>query len=144
MQRTKNWKKKRLKQGSKTKEVKSKRCCHRQSTWLIIALLLHRYRSAIAPLLLRCCTYIATLSLWCRSDVAPLFHRYCSAVATQLLLRCRAAVTPLSHRYCSTVTPLLLLLLSLRSRTAIAPLSCRCQTAIAPSQRGYNKNSILN
>ena len=50
------------------------------------------------------------------------------------MLRCRAAVAPLSHRYCSTVAPLLLLLLSLRSRTAIAALSLHCRsTAVAPA-----------
>ena len=122
----KNWKKTRLKQGSKTKEGKSKRCCRRQFTWIIIA-----------PLSNHCRTDIATLSLCCRSAVAPLSHRYRSAVAPPLLLRCCAAVAPLSHRYCSTVAPLLSLLLSLNSRTAIAPLLRRCQTAIAPAQRGY-------
>ena len=39
----KNWKRTILKQGSKTKKGKSKRCCRCQSTWLIIDLLSHRY-----------------------------------------------------------------------------------------------------
>ena len=133
----KNWNKTRLKQGSKTKEGKSKRCCRRQSTWLIIALLSNHYRSAIALLSLRCRTDIATLLLCCRSAVAPLSHRYRSAIATPLSLRCSSVVTPLSHRYRSTVAPLLSLLMSLRSRTTIAPLSRRCRTAISPAQRGY-------
>ena len=81
---------------------------------------------------LQCRTAIATLSLFCRSTVAPLSHRYCSAVAPPLSFCCRAAGAPLSHRYHSTVAPLLLLLLSLRSRTAIAPLSlcCCCSAAV--------------
>ena len=49
----KNWKKKRLKQGSKTKEGKSKHFCRCQFIWLIIALLLNLYNSAITPLSLR-------------------------------------------------------------------------------------------
>ena len=122
----KHWKKTRLKQGSKKKEGKSKRCCRHQSTWLIIALLSHHYWSAVAPISLRCC-----------SVVAPLSHRYCSAIAPPLFLRCRAAVAPLLHRYCSTVVLLLSLLLLLLCQTAIAPLSHRCRTAVAPTQRGY-------
>ena len=101
-----------------------------------------RYRSASPPLSLCCCTDIATLSLCCRSAVAPLSHRYISAVAPPLSLRCRAAIAPLSHRYCSTVAPLLLLLLLLRSRTAITPLSRRCRTAVSPAQRGYKQFNI--
>ena len=82
---------------------------------------------------LRCRTAISTLSLYCRSAAAPLLHQYCSAVAPPLSLRCRAAVAPLSHRYCSTVAPLLSLLLSLRSCTAIAPLSRHYRSAaVAP------------
>ena len=131
----KNWKKTRLKQGSKTKEGKSKCCFRHQSTWLIIALLLHRYRSVVAPILLRC-----------RSVVAPLLHCYCTGIAPLSLRCCRSccryAVAPLSHRYRSTVAPLLSLLLSLRSRTAIAPLSRRCRTAVAPAQRGYKQFNI--
>ena len=115
----------------------------------VIAPLLHQYRYAVLLLLLFCCTAIARLS-----------HHYCSAVATLLSIRCRATVTPLLHRYCFTVAPLLSLLLSIRSHTAIAPvslhccsaavapavamqstgiqtLSRRCRTAIAPTQRGY-------
>ena len=144
----KNWKKTRLKQVSKTKEGKSKLCYRRRSTWLIITLLSHRYRSAIAP-----------LSLCFRSAVAPLLHRYRSAVAPPLSLRCRTTVAPLSHRYLSTVAPLLSLLMSLRCRTAIALvlLHCcsdavalllhRCRAVVEPllllPREGIN-NSILN
>ena len=116
----KNWKKKRLKQGSKIKEGKSNRCCRRQSTWLIIALLSNRYRYTVALLLLRCCTAIAPLSLRChyaavaplsrscRTVIAPL-SLHCRTDIAMLLLCCRSAVATLLHRYCSAVaTPLLL------------------------------------
>ena len=51
----------------------------------------------------------------------------------------RSVVAPLLHRYFSAVAPLLLLLLSLRShscyrircRSAVAPMSLRCRSAIA-------------
>ena len=126
----KNWKKTRLKQGSKTKEGNQNVVVVANSPDSSSL----NCQTAIAPLLLRYLPNIATLSLCCRSAVTTLSHRYCSAVATPLLLRCRAPVTPLSHRYPSTVTPLLSLLLSIRSRTAISPLSRRCLTATAPSQ----------
>ena len=77
----KNWKKTRLKQGSKTKKVKSKRCFRRQSTWLIFAPLFHCYCSAVAP-----------ISLRCRSVVAPLSQHYCTATVPLLLCRCRSVV----------------------------------------------------
>ena len=113
------------------KKGRSKLCCRCQSTWLIIAPLLHHYRTAIIPLLLRCC----------HSVVALLSHCYRTCIAPLSLCCCRSyccyAVTPISHRYRSTVAPLLSLLLLLRSLTAIAPLLRRCQTTIAPAQRGY-------
>ena len=131
----KNWKKTRLKQGSKTKEGKSKRCCRHQSNWIIIALRSHRYCSAVTPISLRCC-----------SVVAPLSHRYCTGIAPLLLRCCRSCccyvVAPLLQPYCSTVSLLLLLLLLLHSRTAIALLSRRCRTAVAPSQIGYKQFNI--
>ena len=136
MQRRKKLEEKKIKTREQNKGRKSKRCCRRQFTWLIIALLSNRYRSGIAPVLLGCRPDIATLSLCCRSAVTTLSHRYCSAVATPLLLCCRAPVTPLSHRYPYTVAPLLSLLLSLRSYTAIAPPSRRCQTARRQCNRG--------
>ena len=60
----------------------------------------------------------------------------------QLSLRSRTAIAPLLHRYCATVAPLLSLLLLLRSRTAIALLSVHFQTAVALAQRGYKKFNI--
>ena len=98
----------------------------------VVALMSHRYFTAIVPMSLR----------RCRSVVAPLLHRYCTGIAP-LSLRCccfcyRYAVAPISHRYCATVAPLLSLLLSLRSRSCyrlrcrsvVAPLSHRCRSAI--------------
>ena len=90
--------------------------------------------STVEPISLRCRTDIATLSLCCCSAVATLSHRYCSDVAPPLSLRCCSAVVPLWHRYRSTVSPLLSLLLSIHSRTAIAPLSRHsCSAAVATS-----------
>ena len=91
----KNWKKKRLKQGSKTKEGKSKRCCCRQSTWLFIALLSNCYRSAVAP-----------ISLRCHSVVTPLSQRYRTVIFPLSLRRCRSVVALLSHRYHTGIAPL--------------------------------------
>ena len=192
MQRRKKLEENKIKTREQNKGRKSKRCCRRQFTWLIIALLSNCYRSAVVPISLRChsvvaplsqryrittvtlflrrcCSVVALLShryhtgippmslrcchSFCRYAVAPLLHRrravveqhavttlshrYCSAVVTPMLLCCRAPVTPLSHRYPSIVAPLKSLLLSLRSRTAIALLSRRCRTKTAPAQRGY-------
>ena len=142
MQRTKELEENNIKTRQQIRKIKSKCCCRRQSTWLIIAPLLHRYRSAVAPLSLRCRSVVAPLShryrtaivplLLCRyrSVVALLLHRYCTGIAPLSLRCCRSfcryAVAPLSHRYHATVAPLLSLLLSIRSHTAITPLSCRC------------------
>ena len=57
-----------------------------------------------------------------------------------MLLCCRSAVAPLSHRYRSAVAPLLSPLLSLRSRSCyrlrccstVAPLSLRYRSTVAP------------
>ena len=146
----KNWKKTRLKQRSKTKEVKSKRCCRRQFTWLIISLLSLRYCSAVAPISLcyrsvvaplshRYCTAIVPLSLRrCRSVVALLSHHYRTCIAPLSLRCCRScccyAVTPILRRYCSTVALLLSLLLLLHSRTAITPVSLHCLSAAVATQ----------
>ena len=107
MQRTKKIEEKKIKTREQNKGRKNK-------TLLSSPIHLAHHRSAVAPLLLRCCTAISMLSLCCRSAVAPLSHRYRSAVA-----------------------PPLSLLLSLRSRTAIAPPSRRCGTATPSAQRGY-------
>ena len=72
--------------------------------------------------------------LCCRSAVAQLSHRYRSDVAPPLFICCCADVALLLHLYRSTVAPLLLFLLLLRSRTAIAPLSRHCRSnAVAPA-----------
>ena len=114
----KKLKKTRLKQRSKTKEGKSKRCCRRQSTWLIIALLSNRYRSAVAPISLRCCSVVALLlqryrtvtvplSLHrCHSIVALLLHRYRSSIARYRSAAVAPAVAMQSQRYCTAVAPL--------------------------------------
>ena len=112
MQQTKKTEENNIKTRQQIKKGRSKRCCRRQSTWLIIALLSYGYRSAVA-----------LLSLHCRTAVAP-----------PLSLCCRASVAPLSHRYCSTIAPLLSHLLLLRSCTAIAPISWHCRSAaVAPA-----------
>ena len=103
---------------------------------------LAHHRSTVEPLLLRCCTDIATLSLCCRSAVALISHRYRSAVSTPLLLSCRTDVAPLSHRYRSTVAPLLSLLMLLRSRTAISPVSLHCRSAAVAIQSHRYRTGI--
>ena len=112
----KKWKKTRLKQGSKTKEGKSKRCCCRQSTWIIITLLsiaplLHRYRYAVALLSLRCRTAIAPLLFHCCYTAVAALSRCCHTAIAPVSLHCRsAAVAPAvatqSHRYRTVVAPL--------------------------------------
>ena len=92
----KNWKKTRLKQGSKTKEGKSKHCCRHQSNWIIIALLSHRYCSSVAPILLRCCSVVAPLSCRYHTVIVPLSLRRCRSVVALLLHRYRTAIPPLS------------------------------------------------
>ena len=156
MQRTKNLEENKIKTRQQIKKGKSKRCCRLQSTWIIIALLLHRYCSAVTQLSLRCRSVVALLShryryavdllsLRCRTAIAPLLFRCCSATVSPLLRCCRTAIAPVSlhccssdvapavdamlHRYHTTVAPMLSLLLSLRSRTAIAPLSRHCHSA---------------
>ena len=132
MQRTKKLEENKIKTRDQNKGRKSKRCCRRQFTWLIIALLSNRYRSAIAP-----------LSLRYRSAIAPLSLRYRSAVAL-ISLRCHSVVVPLSQRYRTATVPLSLrrccsvvALLSHRYHTGIPPLSLRCchsccRYAVAP------------
>ena len=135
MQRMKKPEENKIKTRQQIKKVKSKRCCRRQSTWLIIAPLSHRYHPAVAPLSLRCCSFVALMSHRYRSSVAPPpFLCRSAAVAPPLSLRCCAAVALLSHRYRSTVAPMLSLMLLLRSRTANATLLGHCRSAaVAPS-----------
>ena len=127
MHRTKKTEENNIKTRQKIKKGRSKRCCRLQSTWLIIAPLLHRYRSVVYMLLHRCRTAVTPLSLRCCSVVAPLLHRYHTAIAT-LSLRyycscCRYTVAP---AIASNVA-----LLSRRCCTAVAPLSLRCRSAVA-------------
>ena len=128
----KNWKKTRLKQGSKTKEGKSKR-------FLSLPIHLAYHRSTAEPLLLRCRTDIATLSLCCRSAVATLLHHYCSAVAP-LSRCCHTAITPVSlHCLSAAIAPAV--------APAVAPLFHRCRAVVETlslrPREGIN-NSILN
>ena len=131
---------KNIKTRQQIKKGRLKRCCRRQSTWLIITLLSHRYCYAVALLSLCCRTAIALLLFRCRSAaVALLSHHYCTGI-NPLLVRCcrsccRYAVAPLFHRYHDTVAPAiapavapLSLLLSLRCRSGVAPVSLRCRS----------------
>ena len=139
--------KKKLKQGSITKEGKSKRCCRRQSTCLIIALLSNRYRSAVAPILPHCHSVVAPLSQRYRSVVAPLSQRYRTATVPLSLRRCCSIVALLSHLYRTSVAPLLPHCCRSCCRYAVAPLSHRCPAVVEPRllrpREGIN-NSILN
>ena len=136
MQRTKKTGRKEDKKGSKTKEGKSKRCCRRQSTWLIIALLSNRYHSAVTLILIRCC-----------SVVAPLSQRYRTATVPLLLRHCRSVVALLSHCYCTGIAPLSLRCCRSCCFYAVAPLSHRCRAVVEPRplrpREGIN-SSILN
>ena len=136
MQRTKKLEEKKIKTREKNKGRKSKRCCRRQFTWLIIALLSNRYRSAVAPILLRC-----------HSVVAPLSQRYRTATVPLSLRRCCSVVALLSHHYHTGIPPLLLRCYHSCCRYAVAPL-LHLRRAIVKQQplrprEGIN-NKILN
>ena len=143
MQRTKKLEEINIKTRQEINKGTSKRCCRRQSTWHIIAPLLHRYRSAVAPLSHHCCTAVAhyrhavsPLSLRCCTATAPLSFRCRSAAVAPLSRRCRTAIAPFSHRCCRScclyaVAPV---------HTAIAPLSLRCRCCcyiLAPLSHRY-------
>ena len=132
----KNWKKTRLKQGSKTKEGKSYCCCRCQFTWLVITLLLNRYHSAVAP-----------ISLNCHSCIAPLSQRYCTATVPLSLRRCCSVVALLLQRYHTSIAPLSLRCCRSCCRYAVALLSHRFRAVVEPRphrpREGIN-NSILN
>ena len=128
MQRTKKLEENKIKTRQQNKERKIK-------TLLSSPIHLDHHCSAVAPILLRCCSVVDPLSHRYRTGIAPLSLRCCRSC-------CRYTVAPLLHRYCSTVNLLLLLLLSIHSRTAIAPLSRRCRNAVAPAQRGYKQFNI--
>ena len=155
MQWTKNPEENNIKTRQQIKKGRSKRCCCHQSTWLIIAPILHRYHSAVAPLSLRCRSVVAPLSRHYHTAIVPLSLRCCRSVVALLLHRYHTGIAPLLLRCCHsccfyTVLPLSLqcrsasvasavatqaiLLsppLSRRYRAVIAPLSHRCRSAIA-------------
>ena len=110
--------------------------CSRQFTWRIIALLSNRYRSAVAPILLRC-----------HSVVAPLSQRYRTATVPLLLRRCCSVVALLSHRYHTGIPPLSLRCCRPCCRYAVAPLLHRRLSVVEQQplrpREGIN-NSILN
>ena len=116
----KNWKKTRLKQGSKTKEgnqnfVVVANLPGSSSLYCrtAIAPLSPRYRYTVTLLSLRCHNAIAPLLFRCQyADVAPL-SRCCHTAIAPVSLHCRsAAVAPAlatqSHRYRTGIDPLLL------------------------------------
>ena len=136
MQRTKKTEEKKIKTRQQIKEGRSKRCCRRQFTWLIIALLSHRYCSAVTP-----------LSLHFHSVVAPLLHGYRTTIVPLSLRRCLSVVTLLSHRYHTGIAPMSLRCCRSCCRYTVAPLSLRCRTVVEPLslrlREGIN-NSKLN
>ena len=136
MQRTKKLEENKIKTREQNKRSKSKRCCRRQFTWLIIALLSNRYRSAVAP-----------MSLRCHSVVAPLSQHYRTATVPLSLRRCCFVVALLSHRYHTGIPPLSLRCFLSCCRYAVAPLSHRCCAVVEPQplrpREGIN-NTILN
>ena len=117
------------------KRVK-KTCCRRQFTWLIIALLSNHYRSAVAP-----------ISLRCHSVVAPLSQRYRTATIPLSLRRCCSVVTLLSHRYHTGIPPLSLRCCRSCCCYAVAPLLHRRRAVVKHQplrpREGIN-NTILN
>ena len=143
MQRTKKTEEKNIKTRQHIKKGRSKHCCRRQSTWLVIAPLSHCYCYAFAPLLLHCRTAIVPLLLRrCRSVVAPMLHGYCTGISPLSLRCCRSccryAVAPLLRHCCSAAVDPAVATQSHRYHTAFAPLSlcwcCSCcRYAVAPA-----------
>ena len=131
MQRTKKLEENKIKTREQNKGRKSKRCCRRQFTWLIIALLSNRYRSAIAPLSLRYHSTIAPLSPRYRYAVTLLSLLSHNTIAP-LLFRCRySAVAPLSRSCHTNITPVSLHCRSAAVAPAVATQSHRYVTAVA-------------
>ena len=91
-------------------------------TLLSLPIHLAHHRSTIAP-----------LSLRCPSGVAPLLHRYCTAIVPLSLCRYRSAAVALLLRCCRTaIVPVLLHCRSASVAPAVATQShCYC-TRIAP------------
>ena len=125
-----------IKTREQNKGRKSKRCCRLQFTWLIIALLSNRYRSADAP-----------ISLRCHSIVAPLSQRYRTSTVPLSLRRCCSVVALLSHRYHTDIPPLSLCCCRSCCCYTVAPLlHRRCavvEQQLLRTREGIN-NTILN
>ena len=114
----KNWKKTRLKQGSKPKEGNQNVVVvanSPDSTSLYcqtaIAPLSPQYRYAVTLLSLRCCNAIAPLLFRFRYAAVNPLLRCCHTAITPVLLHCRSpavapAVATQSHRYRTVVAPL--------------------------------------
>ena len=136
MQRTKKLEENKIKTREQNKGRKPKRCCRRQFTWLIIALLSNCYRSAIAP-----------ISLRSHSVVAPLSQRYRTTTFPLSLRRCCSVFALLSHRYYTGIPPLSLRCCRSCCRYAVAPLLHCCRAIVKPQplrpREGIN-NTILN
>ena len=136
MQQTKKLEENKIKTREQNKGRKSKRCCRRQFTWLIIALLSNRYCSAVAPILLRS-----------HSVVAPLSQGYHTATVPLSLRRCCSAVALLSHRYHTGIPPLLLRCYCSCCCYSVAPLLHRCCAVVEQQPlrpREVINNTILN
>ena len=126
----KNWKKTRLKQGSKTKEVNQNVVVVANSSGssllycrTAIAPLLLRYRSDISPLSPRYRYAFTLLSLRCHNAIAPLLFRCRFAIVALLSCCCHTAITPvLLHCRSAAVAPAVAMQ-SHRYVTAVAPLS---------------------
>ena len=159
MQRTKNWKKTRLKQGSKTKEGNQNVVVVANSPGssllycrTAIAQLSPRYRYAVTLLSLRCHNAIASLLFRCRHAAVGPLSRSCHTAITPVSLQCRsAAVAPavatLLHRYRTVIDPLSLCCCRSYCRYTVAPISHRRRAVVKQHpirpREGIN-NTILN
>ena len=136
MQRTKKLEENKIKTREQNKGRKSNHCCRRQFTWLIVALLSNPYRSAVAPISLRCHSVVALLS-----------QRYCTATVLLSLRRRCSVVALLPHRYHTGIPPLSLRCCHSCCRYAVAPLLHRRHAVVKPQplrpREGIN-NTILN
>ena len=137
MQRTKKTEENKIKTRKQIKKGISKCCCRRQSIWLLIAPLSHRYCYDVFLLLLRCCTAIAPLSFRCRSTAVAPFSRCWRISLAPALIHCRSAdvapaVTMQSHRYRTAISPLLLCCCRSCCCYAVTPLSHRYRSVVTP------------
>ena len=96
-----------------------------------------RYRTAVAPLSLRSCPDVASLSLHCHSVIDLLLLRCCSAAASVAPFPLHLLLLSLLFHFCYlscchyTVTPAVDLVF-LWCRSGVPPLLFRYQFAIAP------------